>query len=447
MMNQASPPMIDVLPPEILSAVFALLRQTRRYRQLLPFQVQLSHVCRHWRQVALSTPQLWSTISIFSSESQLCTNEWLTRSCTVPLDVRLDLYKADCRGVLTPGWIGDNLSLIAQNADRIRSLFLITVKEVNVYHTLELFRQADAPLLERLRVHVGSHEHSHHLSPFVDPESGFTLATTFRGDLPRLTFVELKALRCIPPLTNVTTLHLNLVGSQPAEISFNRLVEILQLPQNLITLSLRGNVATDGWPPQRDRSHITLPKLRNLELSSNGATGVCFLIFFAIPELKSLRWHVYSDSYHLLLESPQFQTGSSKFPSLKYLTLVSQSLTPQHLQRLMRIFPTPTHILCSHALAPRTTFQYLDSLLDAPCLEVLAMQRVFEPRTEVAIRDLRGVLIKRPGIKFLVDTTLLAYIDSHDPELRSTVELDEINEQSFPDYWLISRSLDTPDRL
>ncbi|KAF5354894.1 hypothetical protein D9756_005463 [Leucocoprinus leucothites] len=441
-------PRINTLPPEVLSTIFLLLRQIRRYPQLLPFQVKLSHVCQHWRQVAVSTPQLWSSITLFSAGSQPCAYEWLKRSRTVPLDVRLDLYSADYRGELNPAWIEDNLSRIAHIVDRFQNLFLITFQEVNVYHILQLFQQAKAPLLERLRVHIGNHEHLQELHPFITPNHDFTLSTTFGGGLPKLTFTELKPLRCIPPLTSITALHLNFVGGQPAVLSFNQLVEILRMPQSLVTLSLRGSVATDGWPLQRDRPSITLPELRNLELSSNGATGVRFIIFFGAPNLESLRWHVNSDNYHLLLESPQFQPDANKFPKLRYLTLVAQPLTPYHLERLMRVFPTPTHILCTHSLTPRLTFKHLDPLLDAPRLEVLALQRMFEPRSGAAAQALQNALTGRQRIKkILVDTELLAYLKSYGPGITSMVDLDEINKHTFPDYWRISRSLDTPDRL
>ena len=30
---------------------------------MLPFQVLVSHVCRHWREIALESPTLWTTLS------------------------------------------------------------------------------------------------------------------------------------------------------------------------------------------------------------------------------------------------------------------------------------------------------------------------------------------------------------------------------------------------
>jgi len=52
---------ITLLPPELLSEIFLRARNPRKapYRQHIRF---LSQVDRHWRSVALDTPQLWTTI-------------------------------------------------------------------------------------------------------------------------------------------------------------------------------------------------------------------------------------------------------------------------------------------------------------------------------------------------------------------------------------------------
>lgn len=442
-------PLINSLPPEILSDIFLHLRQIRRYRQLLPFQVSTSHVCRRWRQIAISTPQLWSTITVFSTRSLPCVDEWLRRSGAAPLGVRLDLYSADYRGQVDVVWIKETLARIASNVHRLRNLFIFAYREVNAYHILQLFEHADAPLLERLSVHIGNRDDRRELAPLLVSGNNFTLSTTFNGGLPRLAFAELEPLRCIPPLTNITTLYLNVVGKRAA-LHFDRLAEILQTPYNLVTFSLRGNIKEDGWPIHRDRPHIQLPQLRNLELSARGVTGVWFILFFGAPNLESLRWHVSSDNYHQLLDSPQFQPGVIKFPALKYLTLVGQPLSPRHLEILMEIFPTPTHILYSHPLFLTQT-PPLSALFGTPGwanLQVLAVQRIFEPHSERLALEMRRTLRVRPNIeKVLADRELLSYLEKHTPDLQNLVELDELNGRTFPDYWWISRNEETPDRL
>ncbi|KIK20902.1 hypothetical protein PISMIDRAFT_105090, partial [Pisolithus microcarpus 441] len=57
---------ISCLPSDVLEIIFdesrRLLFPWAGFRRPLPIEVQLSHVCRRWRQVALSTPSLWNTL-------------------------------------------------------------------------------------------------------------------------------------------------------------------------------------------------------------------------------------------------------------------------------------------------------------------------------------------------------------------------------------------------
>ncbi|KAF9451523.1 hypothetical protein P691DRAFT_723992 [Macrolepiota fuliginosa MF-IS2] len=432
---------INSLPPELLSSIFLHLWQVRRHQQLLPFQVTISRVCRHWRQIAISTPTLWSTITLFSSASLPCVDEWLARSGATPLDVRLDIYDADYRGDVDAVWIEKVLASVASNVHRFRNLLVFTYQEVNLYHILQLFQHVEAPLMETLRVYTGRYDAGNNPTP----------PTAFNGGLPKLAIAAFEPLQCLPPLTSITTLHLNVVGRE-TRLRFDRLVEILQMPQGLITLSLRGPIDNQGYPVQRDRSHVQLPKLRNLELSSQGATGVWFILFFSTPNLESLRWDVNSDNYHQLLNSSQFHTGTVKFPSLRYLTLINQRLSTHHLENMMLIFPAATHVLFSHPLTPGwNRHQHLDVLRDSrgwPNLEVLAFQKLFPPGGKPLALELLEIIPERPNIKrILVDGELLLRLDENAPDLRNLVGLEELNCRTFPDYWWISRQQEALDRL
>jgi len=89
--NSLSP--ISSIPPEILGAIFVHHDQEM---QLLydpdDFTVRswpiVAHICRHWREVALGTPELWATPFLNSSRA---TEEMLMRSKMVPLNLRSGL--------------------------------------------------------------------------------------------------------------------------------------------------------------------------------------------------------------------------------------------------------------------------------------------------------------------------------------------------------------------
>ncbi len=67
----------------------------RRRNTLMKSRMELLHVCRRWRTIALSTPRIWSAFPLFARQSPLkdpTFNEemvdlWLTSSRRVPLDI------------------------------------------------------------------------------------------------------------------------------------------------------------------------------------------------------------------------------------------------------------------------------------------------------------------------------------------------------------------------
>ncbi|KAF7794952.1 hypothetical protein EIP86_006095 [Pleurotus ostreatoroseus] len=77
------------LPPEILTEIFvhyvAAESKITTHDKLKPYVwVRITHVCHHWREVALTSPRVWSTIFVTGSS---CVDEMLSRSKKVPLDV------------------------------------------------------------------------------------------------------------------------------------------------------------------------------------------------------------------------------------------------------------------------------------------------------------------------------------------------------------------------
>jgi hypothetical protein len=103
-MNMIHDPFIHKLPPEIGSHIFSLCLPTLKYEELNLWSTQwewaralrLGAVCRRWRQLAWTTPDLWDTLYLGiqpSMERSLAESlpgllsEWLGRSGKRPLTI------------------------------------------------------------------------------------------------------------------------------------------------------------------------------------------------------------------------------------------------------------------------------------------------------------------------------------------------------------------------
>ncbi|KDQ51886.1 hypothetical protein JAAARDRAFT_495695 [Jaapia argillacea MUCL 33604] len=98
---------IRLLPPELLSAVFLQCNRTYPNPDPREAPLLLTHVCCHWRRVAVSTPMLWSALHVHPHKDQDKLHSYksllelfLTRSDTTPLYLRLQLLPVAPEGVL-----------------------------------------------------------------------------------------------------------------------------------------------------------------------------------------------------------------------------------------------------------------------------------------------------------------------------------------------------------
>ena len=89
---------IHLLPNELLARVFQTGTQdwaaSNFAASTLPFPVMVCGVCEHWREVAITCPDLWSTIHVpicSSGPPPAWVQVWMDRSKSVPLTIILDI--------------------------------------------------------------------------------------------------------------------------------------------------------------------------------------------------------------------------------------------------------------------------------------------------------------------------------------------------------------------
>ncbi|KAI0769810.1 hypothetical protein C8Q74DRAFT_1202496, partial [Fomes fomentarius] len=97
-------PPIYELPVELLTRIFQLgvdsdpLPDDRDPTQLT-FEVSVSHVCRRWRDIALHTPHLWTTIHFRTRAHMNRGKIYLSRNARLPIDIYVDTCSEDTYAV------------------------------------------------------------------------------------------------------------------------------------------------------------------------------------------------------------------------------------------------------------------------------------------------------------------------------------------------------------
>ncbi|KAK7052166.1 F-box domain-containing protein [Favolaschia claudopus] len=252
---------VFTLPNEIVSVVFVHFLPTypeppRFFGPRSPFT--LTHICRRWREIALTTPELWRAIHLgFGGETAaLLAPLWLERSGCLPLSIRV----AD-----SPAELLDFQSIFgALIPHRARWEQL----DLNLYNPKDLeVLDGPLPLLRTLSVYLDDHLRNPLLLQTVP-----LLRTAVLDDYGLLGLIL--------PWSQLTSLTLRVIYS-------SKCVPILRQAQNLVscTLTIYGlHNMPDDWIPV-----LTLPRLETLVFHRDSISyGTELLSFFITPALRSL---------------------------------------------------------------------------------------------------------------------------------------------------------------
>lgn len=110
------------------------------------FPSLVSHVCKRWRQIALDTGKLWSTIDFHEGPPYEKTREWLVRSKDSPnLELILDVEDPVSK-LSSSEKLEEVLVLIEPHAPRISSLYARTSTIADLVHVLVHLTDTTNPL-------------------------------------------------------------------------------------------------------------------------------------------------------------------------------------------------------------------------------------------------------------------------------------------------------------
>ena len=116
--NRLYSPIIRKLPLDVMSTIFEFCLPGFTDHQLLPYTeedlsipLSLGAICSYWRDIAWSTPSLWSSLVIrvpSKHKSHITTGiaqEWLARSGQLPLSIRIYSKSYKKPVVMTRWWV------------------------------------------------------------------------------------------------------------------------------------------------------------------------------------------------------------------------------------------------------------------------------------------------------------------------------------------------------
>ncbi|KAI0264915.1 hypothetical protein BC834DRAFT_238340 [Gloeopeniophorella convolvens] len=284
-LNGLSP--ISLLPPELLSRIFHILRDN--WKSLVIFKllgwVAVTHVCRQWRQVALEDASLWTEIGSPFYFNHNWFLEMLTRSKRAKIDITTPSKPSP-----------ETLLTLSHHFSRIRTLSLHNFGETFYNAKQQKFLGSEAPVLEEFvmtpmdPMMAGGY----FISAADSLPPGYKL---FDGQAPKLRKMQLS---CFPIpwkyLPKCTLTHLQVSGGPGlaycnSDEGLDPLANVLtDTAPTLEMLSLDGCLPPLRSQPTQTRV-IEFPRLSQLYLKGSSSCVVHLLQSLKMPPLARLGLH------------------------------------------------------------------------------------------------------------------------------------------------------------
>lgn len=413
------------LPPDILGEIFLRIPLRKSWHDASYYQDvvrRLVLVCRRWRDAALATPRLWSTLEIIVKKSPLkvdALTTWLCRSgnlpkdldirsstCIVPKDPRTAQKKVGWRKNVRPCFNGNALCVLA-TSNLAEALCRMTGQCNSVYLACDSpgCAQNFARLLShalRLPESSGGRSAWHssnsftlvgrdwngwpasphflsHLVPNSVTDLELHLSHTFGDTSVKHKSVELK----IPPALLERLISLTLSPS----ICGRHLYPLLQQCRNLERLILDhgDGCFEESYGPHYDRasqSGVVMPKLQFLSIQNTlNVTGLEVLRMPALVELSIMFSDVdeayFDDSRGLDCQFGTFVAGHLESNlTLRSLTIQGGNFAANTLFNVLRKLTALTNLTLDRSYYPRNLFLKLS--VPIPCLSNLRYLRLLD---------------------------------------------------------------------
>ncbi|KAF9480816.1 hypothetical protein BDN70DRAFT_856259 [Pholiota conissans] len=265
---------VSRLPPEILCSIFVILKEDKIPFSILPDLTWIkptTHVCRHWREVAIASPNLWADPPVTNPS---WTKLMLQRSKDTPLIIESDTF---------PSFRA--LGMIFEHSQRIKALKL-RMKTMQMWNKVQKILPESLPQLESLQLSLSSG-----LGDVFSSKDVLSDAPNLRQmKLSDFDFNWNTHSRLLCGLT-----HLELRHIYPnSRLTWNLLVDVLQGLPDLEVLSfesslpLKRNNMSNFWP------QIHFASLRELSVDADSKAVETLFSFITFPPTTQTAVESYS---------------------------------------------------------------------------------------------------------------------------------------------------------
>lgn len=287
---------VNTLPPEIILQIFAdiaydhypIVHHDRRIPTNLGWIRTLTHVCQHWRHIALANPSLWTNIC--TSLGPRWAQETFKRSRTVPVSLLWTFTRH----------ISTSLDkyLYAQLS---QPTVFANVRTLNLTGEASILRLLEhpAPALEKFTLHYrfGLVDLSAHI--FSESAPKLQTLRLFHCSIPWGSPIlnNLTHLTVVYPSCEIDMSEVPVYDDKEKHPTHEQLLEFLRNATSLETLSLSHAlpIVDLDTSPANDSPIVTLPHLKTLILT--GRVGDCsaFLRSISFPHTTNLTLNCIAD--------------------------------------------------------------------------------------------------------------------------------------------------------
>ncbi|KAF5337119.1 hypothetical protein D9611_003228 [Ephemerocybe angulata] len=358
---------LNRIPTEILCHIFSFCLSSPKlagdgyyvYEEERPStEVALSHVCHHWREVAINDPSLWRSFRYktprWKRDPLNRFGTYLDRSSPTSIDLFIHFNFSSHEDMTL-------LSAAALQVHRWRRVTIISEdNKFNWSHFQLALKDKEAPALEyfsfRPSLFVSAHTNSGHILPVAHLEPKI-----FTSGAPKLAHIHLDSTVpyfFLPPLTNVTTFSLDAKYIGPSSITWRAFLDILALP-SITSLSIGGEVLLVPTEEHLNQP-IEANTLQHLRWSGDPDSLDHFLSYLSAPNLQSLvlcRIH--------LPPRPTNNEASISLPSLRSLYIIEcVNLNAHYIQFLASGCPNLAHLSMSYYRPESHLLGYLNKEIE-----------------------------------------------------------------------------------